>query len=443
MLHSLILKDCKCCRRKALQLIDYCTNENIQDTHYEYGYTGDGVSIGMLEGFGEPDLQKAQFIGADITLDTTFLTDPQTQQPNITTHATRVASIICSQGSQNCGIGIAPDSSVYCTYLMYDSDDEINIADDEINISERIHSRIAWLIDKGVKIINVSCTLNTHNVYGDFDNYIDKITKENSVVFVVASGNDGTDGVNSPGLAYNAITVGNINDNNTLGISDDSLRPKSSYTNLLYLFHIPSKPDLCAYGTNIDVNGANDSGTSFSAPHVSGALALLIEQEWMLTYSPAVLKAIVTAGVHIGKHHYVPENRVVTTQNDNPESSYIQYGAGILNCLNNADIVDNCNYSFGYFGASSIGTTTIFLVANRIFRYAFVYRHPYDATDFQNIDIFLLDPSGNTVASSQTTTNNLEIIEYTPTVAGTYTIKIQHTGVTNYATYIGEAWIQH
>ena len=426
-----------------MQLIDYCTNENIQDTHYEYGYTGDGVSIGMLEGFGEPDLQKAQFIGADITLDTTFLTDPQTQQPNITTHATRVASIICSQGSQNCGIGIAPDSSVYCTYLMYDSDDEINIADDEINISERIHSRIAWLIDKGVKIINVSCTLNTHNVYGDFDNYIDKITKENSVVFVVASGNDGTDGVNSPGLAYNAITVGNINDNNTLGISDDSLRPKSSYTNLLYLFHIPSKPDLCAYGTNIDVNGANDSGTSFSAPHVSGALALLIEQEWMLTYSPAVLKAIVTAGVHIGKHHYVPENRVVTTQNDNPESSYIQYGAGILNCLNNADIVDNCNYSFGYFGASSIGTTTIFLVANRIFRYAFVYRHPYDATDFQNIDIFLLDPSGNTVASSQTTTNNLEIIEYTPTVAGTYTIKIQHTGVTNYATYIGEAWIQH
>ena len=111
--------------------------------------------------------------------------------------------------------------------------------------------------------------------------------------------------------------------------------------------------------------------------------------------------------------------------------------------MNNADIVDDYHYLFGYFGSLSTGTTTVNLTANGLFRYSFAYLYDCDPYGIQNIDVFLKDPNGNIVASSTTKTNTLEIIEYTPEISGTYTIEQQHIGALASATYFGEAWVQY
>lgn len=106
-------------------------------------------------------------------------------------------------------------------------------------------------------------------------------------------------------MAYNAITVGDIDDNHTLTLSDDKrmvndddLNKQSAYslnTELAY------KPDIMApgatAGTPIDPQtNTNHGGTSYSAPIVTGAVAQLCDMFPAYKTMPLVLKAILLAG---------------------------------------------------------------------------------------------------------------------------------------------------
>jgi serine protease AprX len=128
---------------------------------------------------------------------------------------------------------------------------------------------------------------------------------DEGIVFVACAGNDGfivgSQSIRCPGCSFNVITVGATDDNNTLGISDDTLCKFSSTG--------PSKdarpkPDVVAPGQNIISCKANNvnfgtpidnyfteaSGTSMATPLVSGTVALLLQRNPNLT--PAQVKAL-------------------------------------------------------------------------------------------------------------------------------------------------------
>lgn len=437
----------------------------IQNNSTFYGYTGNGVKIGILETC-TPYIYAPWLVNADITLSSY---NTQFMESSYGGHATAVTSVIASNGSNNTSVGVAPDAKFYCSSIAAFASELIQTNPD-ISIGFVYADAIEWLIEQNVNIINISVGFkNIYNSYttdnmNDYVYYmswlIDHYTNEYNIVFSMAAGNSNIDGVMYPAMAYNAITVGNTDDGNTNSVNDDMLHISSSYNNELEPIYA-SKPDICAPGTLIKINGSNytylgnnqqyestkyaeSTGTSLSAPHVAGAVALLCEQEPLLLYSPEAVKAILTAGV-FSSHSFVPSNRVFTSDINNPARSYIQYGAGLINCVTNGSIVNSQTYDFGFISSNTLNTTeTISLVGNKNVRISFAYNLE---TENQNMiiddfDIYLYDANGNFVASSNTSYNNIEIIDTYISTSGIYTLKTVRYYSTSREIDIGLAWIQ-
>ncbi|MCP4141849.1 MAG: S8 family serine peptidase, partial [Chloroflexi bacterium] len=119
---------------------------------------------------------------------------------------------------------------------------------------------IIWATDHGAHIINLSLGGNSHSAI--FQNAID-YAYGNGVVIVAASGNAGNGFILYPARYANVIAVGATNAGNN----------RAAFSNY------GAELDLVAPGDAIYSTGINtyfyDSGTSMSAPYVSGLAAIL------------------------------------------------------------------------------------------------------------------------------------------------------------------------
>lgn len=392
-----------------------------------YGFTGSGIKIGQVEA-DVPDVTSAQL--APIASRIHIYPDNSAPSP----HATMVASIMVGQQTASYPKGVAPGATLYCA--------------SKTNAGGYIQA-IEWLLSSGVNVINASTKLSYNNVYDNENTYdstakwIDHIAINHSVHFVKSAGNSGASGVTSGGMAYNAITVGNIDDKNTLTLQDDTLRSTSSYsTSTLYAY----KPDLCAPGTNINTSIGSDSGTSLAAPHVAATIALLCQQKPALKTQQDVVKAVLTASVNPNSpHKYRP------TQN-----GYRQYGAGLLDSYRACWITANTRYYSSSMTSSQTSKTfnmnvtssdtlmrvsLAFLQYNKFSSSTHTSLPTVNATP--NLNLYIYSPSGKLVASSTTANNNVEIAEFVPTEYGTYSIKVTNaSSSSNTGTiYFGLSWL--
>ena len=137
-----------------------------------------------------------------------------------------------------------------------------------------------------------------------YSNFVDSFVDNNQINWVNAVGNVFTQGCSSsycvfiPSDAYNVISVGNIDDRNTISRSDDYID--------LFSCTGPTtdnriKPDLVAPGEKIRTTNylwnspltadfTEQNGTSFAAPHVSASIVLLSHAG--LPYLPIVQRAL-------------------------------------------------------------------------------------------------------------------------------------------------------
>lgn len=271
-------------------------------------------------------------------------------------------------------------------------------------------------------------------------NYFDLVVK--------SAGNRGTsDGwVTPPGLGYNTLTVGSFDDRNTITTTDDVMASYSSYVDPLSSHNDREKPEVAAPGSNImstttasPWTGNIGSGTSFAAPIVAGITSLMYQRNATLKSWPESTKAIIMATAIRNK-----EGATRLSEKD---------GAGGVWALS-ADYVARNNTIYGRWGGRSYPCTTatnlnvasMYLYAGRKARIVLVWdQNPNYAyyTSKPSADLELQIWRGTTlIGGSYSWDNTYEIVEFTPTVSGTYTIQVDKSRCDLTPNYLGWAWSQ-
>jgi serine protease AprX len=264
------------------------------------GLTGSGVGVAVIDSgikylndFAR--LSQVSLPNSTLALDDTF------------GHGTIVAGVLGGQSGNGGYVGIAPGTSLY----------SVNVnRPDGVRTSDVI-AGLQWVLDNAhaynIRVVNLSLQETMPGSYqmSLLDLAVERVWAS-GVVVVVAAGNNGTLGEDfAPANDPLALTVGATDSNDTLTTVDDTVASFSSSGVTVDGF---AKPDMLAPGRHIAAPVGKDStlwsqapllnqvasgyvsisGTSFAAPQVAGAAALLLQQhpawspdnvKWLLTSS--------------------------------------------------------------------------------------------------------------------------------------------------------------
>jgi len=377
-------------------------------------------------------------------------------------HATHVAGVIAS--TDNWRRGGAFNTSQILSANFHNFGD----------VAAMVNS-MEWAAAQGANAINMSwgfCTGGAPDFHSRWVDFEQLLWNTN---FVVSSGNQPNCGgslfVASPSLGWNTISVGSYYDHDTGLRSDDT---ESSFTE----FQNPTdpntgrsieKPDVTAMGGEFNSGtgacfgvettevgggvGASTCGTSFSAPETAALVADIAQR--IGGDKPETVKAIILAGAT----HNIVDGVNNVDCSTSPIAFDCRDGAGAIDAnqsINNIAVPGNWSPATFLTDAaaptgSNIDQTTT-LTAGRPVRAVIAWDSAANcanqaggdcATDTLNadFDLSVLDPSGNIVAGSSSFQNSTEVVDFTPTVSGTYTIR---THVFRFdagtATFFASAW---
>lgn len=396
------------------------------------GFTGKGVRVAITEAGGAQAERNSLFLSS-------FVQDFAGSCGPISEHATAVAGIFKERrldwfGTSFAENGITPDA-------------ELRVGGSCGSDTTQLHAASTRAADWGARAINLSWGLDTALQLRASDRFYDDIVLHRFRTIVKSAGNRAAnpncfpnDGVTtSPGLAYNVITVGGLNDANTVTWSDDTMFECSSSSNPSSTHSDREKPELVAPAVDLTLVGNGPAslpsftGTSGAAPQVAAASALFMQKNGMLAIWPEITRAIVMA----------------TARNVEGASRLSSLdGAGALVTSAGAELVGDTSrwggMSYGCNVAQSIDLMT--LTASPRTRHRVVLSWDsdpafgnYASEPSVDIDLAVVDSLGRTIASSASWDGTNEIAEFDSWNAGTYRLQAKKFRC-NTSTWLGWAW---
>jgi len=279
------------------------------------GFYGDNIKIGILDTGFELDheaLSNINVIGKYdfINNDTIVKNEPNEDNENQSSHGTKVLSIIAGDDSGKLQ-GIAPN----CEFLLAKTE----YANEEIIIEEDYFvAGLEWCARQGAQVITASLGYIDWYDYDDFDGKttvsakaVKSISETDDIVIIIAAGNEGnyqTGTLITPADADEAIAVGSIDGNGNISsfsstgpTADGRIKPDVLARGEGTYFAVP-------YSENFIGTG---NGTSYAAPLVAGACALIRQKNPQLT-APEIRNRI----------------KETASQSESPDN---QWGYGIMN----------------------------------------------------------------------------------------------------------------
>jgi serine protease AprX len=296
------------------------------DTWWDAGYTGQGVTVALIDTGVTPvgglDAPGKIIYGPDLSLESQA---PELTNLDTSGHGTFMAGLIAghdtalsapySQAPASAYRGVAPDARILSI--------KVGTADGGTDVSQVI-AAIDWVVqhknDNGMNIRVLNLSYGTNSTQGyvvDPLSFAVEQAWRAGIVVVAAAGNSGYQkGANAPGLAdpaYNPmiIAVGASDSMGTPVVYDDAVASFSANSNACNL--ACRNPDFIAPGAHIqglrvpnsyiDLNHPGGvlsasyfrgSGTSESAAITSGAVALVLDKH--PTWTPDQIKAFLNQG---------------------------------------------------------------------------------------------------------------------------------------------------
>ncbi|HEX2910297.1 MAG TPA: S8 family serine peptidase [Chloroflexia bacterium] len=263
---------------------------------WNLGYQGQGVVIASMDTGVDnthPDLSGQYRGGTDSWY------DPYGQHAtpyDQNGHGTWTTGIMVGGSNSGSAIGVAPRAQWIAAKIFNDSNQATTTA---------IHQSFQWLLDPdgnpntsdAPDVVNNSWAFGTANSCNlEFEPDLQSLVAAD-IVPVFSAGNYGPNASTSTSPANNpdAFSVGAIY--NSGAILTDSSRGPNSCNSALF-------PNVVAPGDSINTTDLygfyyNPSGTSFSAPHVSGAMALLLSYNHNLSVNQ-LESAMVNTAVDLG-----------------------------------------------------------------------------------------------------------------------------------------------
>jgi subtilisin family serine protease len=397
------------------------------DNFWDRGITGSSIKMAVVEDDGihyaHPNLADGTYCNSTT--------------PNVGHHATQVAGIIASTNLTYRGIAYGAPAVLSGNTLNYTEGAITQCTD--------------WAINQGARIINYSFSYTDDSkgqtaadgyMYA-LDTYVDYIIRNHAVTMTKSAGNiNGTCSISNPyvtnpGLGFNILSVGAFDDKDSATDSDplwsgDEMADFSCWQNPISTYGDREKPELVAPGVSIWTTNASNgfspvSGTSFAAPHVAGAAALLMASNSFLQYWPEEIRAILMASAI----HNIDPDSDTTGINDGQQDD--RDGTGALDLASALAVLDS-NWSGHLILIASDPDTPITFNASQGQRVRFAIAWDSDpsggppwGTDLLKADynLFIYNPSGQVVATSNTFDNSYEIVDFTANATGTYTAWIQ------------------
>jgi len=410
---------------------------------WQRGFDGSDVRIAILEdGNIDDDVDCLEIVATRISL--------QGEDD----HKTRVASVAaCDDDTYT---GVAPAAQIIDA--GFDSTGWGASQEDAVEA-------LTWAIQypQSADAVNLSYGWGEDNNLNWTDRAFDYWAREERVIIVKSAGNIGGS-ITSPGKAWNVITVGGSDDNQTSAWSDDEMWDDSSYVNPVGIHR--EKPEVVAPAVVITAisTGAvpiTRTGTSYAAPQVAGLAALLIDRNDPLSIWPTAVKAIIMASA---VHN-------IFGPSDIPTGYDLRDGAGAIDAALADEIAKNRSFSSTtpcdspcWWGITTSSSNPS--VGGSLYRYFNASRGervrvaiswfsnadpPLDYPDLArdeldtNYNLHVYAPSDALVGYTASDDNNYELVEFIALETGKYKIRVYRSSLGDNdedSNHLGIAWVK-